>query len=50
VRERYSLSGQGAINAINTLADLGILEPAEFRTSRGGQLYVARDVVQVLAS
>lgn len=48
VRERYSLSGQGAINAINTLVDLGILEPAKLRYSRG-QLYVANDVVRILS-
>ena len=48
VRDRYSLSGQGAINAINTLVDLGILEPATFRFSRG-QLYVANEVVRVLS-
>jgi Fic family protein len=49
VRERYGLSGQGAINAINTLVELGILEPAPFRFSRGGQLFVASDVVSIVS-
>ena len=48
VRDRYSLSGQGAVNAINTLVDLGILGPAAFRFSRG-QRYVAKDVVRILS-
>jgi len=50
VRERYSLSGQGAINAINTLVQLGILAPAASRFSRGGQVYVAPDVVGILST
>lgn len=50
VRERYSLSGQGAFNAINTLVQLGILEPAPAGLSRGGQLYVANDVVRTLSA
>jgi Fic family protein len=50
VRHRYSLSGQGAINAINTLVQLGILEPAAFRNSRGGQVYVANDVLRILST
>jgi Fic family protein len=49
VRVRYSLSGQGAMNAINSLVDLGILEPA-LRFSRGGQLYVANDVLTTLSA
>jgi Fic family protein len=48
VAERYSLSGQGAANAINTLADLGILQPAGSR--RGGQLWRSTEVLEVLAS
>jgi Fic family protein len=43
----YKLSGQGATNAIRTLVDLGILEPA-IRLSRGAQMYVAPDVLGVL--
>jgi Fic family protein len=50
VRSRYSLSGQGASNAINTLVELGILEPVAFGFSRGGQLYVARDVMSILSA
>jgi Fic family protein len=50
VRDRYSLSGQGASNAINTLIQLDILEPAPFRFSRGGQLFVASDVVRILSA
>ena len=50
VRDRYSLSGQGASNAISTLVDLEILEPVAYRFSRGGQLYVARDVVRILSA
>jgi len=50
VRERYSISGQGAFNAINTLVQLGILEPAPAGYSRGGQLYVANDVVRTLSA
>lgn len=49
VRDRYSLSGQGAMNAINSLVDLGILEPA-MRFTRGGQLYVATDVLTTLSA
>lgn len=49
VRDRYSLSGQGASNAINTLVELDILEPVAFRFSRGGQLYVARHVMSILS-
>jgi Fic family protein len=50
VRRQYGLSGQGAINAINALVELEILEPAPVRTSRGGQMYVSRDVVAVIAA
>lgn len=49
VRDRYALSGQGAINAIKALVELGILEPSSVRFSRGGQLYVASEVVQVVS-
>lgn len=47
VRARYGLSGQGAMNAIAVLVELGILTPA-FRTARGGQTYVALDVVNIV--
>lgn len=47
--KRYDLSGQGAINAINTLTSLGILEEAGFAT-RGGKVYVAPEVVAVITA
>lgn len=50
VRERYALSGQGASNAIHTLVELGILDLSPFRFSRGGQLYVANDVLEILSA
>jgi Fic family protein len=48
VASRYQLSGQGAINAITTLAELEILTPA-FRTARGAQVWAALDVVAVVS-
>jgi Fic family protein len=50
VAERYSLSGQGAFNAISTLIDLGILEESPMRTWRGAQVYVAPQVVEVVSA
>lgn len=49
VAKRYDLSGQGAINAINVLIDLGILADAGF-SLRGGRAFVAREVVSVISS
>lgn len=49
VATRYTLSGQGAINAINTLVDLGILHLTEIRTNRGA-LFVAREVVDIVSA
>jgi Fic family protein len=49
VASRYELSGQGAMNAIRALVELGILEPA-FRGRRNVQLYGAPDVLSVLSS
>lgn len=49
VRLRYGLSGQGASNAIATLAELGILQKSAVRWSRGGQLYVAPKVMDVIS-
>jgi Fic family protein len=49
VAKRYDVSGQAAINAINTLMALEILAPA-FRGRRGVQYFVAREVVELLAS
>jgi Fic family protein len=45
----YALSGQGALNAINTLVQLGILEDAGRTARRGGRMYVAPRVVEVLS-
>jgi Fic family protein len=47
VAKLYSLSGQGAINAIRTLVELGILEPG-YRTRHGMQVYRAPRVLNVL--
>ncbi|HWK25120.1 MAG TPA: Fic/DOC family N-terminal domain-containing protein [Solirubrobacter sp.] len=47
---RYGLSGQGAMNAVRTLVDLGLLQPTELRGASGAQLYVAPTVLRVLAS
>jgi Fic family protein len=49
VAQQYGISGQGAHNAIKTLADLGILELIGAR-SNGGHLYMARAVVEVVSS
>jgi Fic family protein len=48
VAKRFGLSGQGAINAINALMDLGILEDAGF-SLRGGRAFVAREVVRIVS-
>jgi Fic family protein len=49
VADRYGFSRQGAINVIRTLVDLGILQPARFRTRRRADTYMARAVLEVLA-
>ena len=49
VAKRYDLSGQGAINAINVLVSLGILQDAGF-SLRGGRAYVAPEVVRVVSA
>jgi len=48
VAKRYSLSGQGAVNAITTLVDLGIL--IEWGSSRGARVYSAQEVVRVVSA
>lgn len=48
VVKRYRLSGQGAINAINTLVELGILQDAGF-SSRGGRVFIAPEVVDLVS-
>ena len=43
-------SSASPINAINTLVDLGILEQAQFMPRRGGRVFVATEVVEILAA
>ena len=50
VAARYDLSLQGAINAIRTLVDLGILERSPLVRSRGARIYVARAVLDALSA
>lgn len=51
VAYRLGLSGQGAQNAINTLVDLGILEPAGWtRPSSNARVYMAAEVVEIASS
>lgn len=50
VVKRYGLSGQGATNAISTLIELGVLEPAGLTNARGGKMFVAHDVVRLVSS
>jgi Fic family protein len=51
VAYRLGLSGQGAQNAINTLVDLGILEPAGWtRPSSNARVYMAAEVVETASS
>jgi Fic family protein len=49
VARQYEVSGQGAHNALKTLADLGIIELVGIRSS-GAHLYMARRVVEVVSS
>jgi Fic family protein len=50
VADRYGLSGQGAVNAINALVELHILQEAGFYDSRRSRVYVAPEVVEIAAS
>lgn len=51
VAYRLGLSGQGAQNAINTLVDLDILEPAGWtRPSSNARVYMAAEVVEIASS
>lgn len=50
VADRYGLSGQGAINAINVLIDLDILKEAGLYDSRRSRVYVASEVVEIASS
>jgi ribosomal protein S25 len=49
VARRYGIAGQGAHNALKTLADLGILELGGTRSS-GAHIYVAPRVVEVVSA
>lgn len=49
VATRYGLSGQGAINAINALVELEMLESSAIRR-RGARLYVAPEILRILSS
>jgi Fic family protein len=49
VANRYGLSGQGAINAINTLVGLGVLEASGLVNSQGARVYVAPQVVRTVS-
>jgi Fic family protein len=48
VAKEYALSGQGAMNAIRALVDLGILQPARLAGRRRAQLFVAQRVLDAL--
>lgn len=50
VAERYNLSRQGALSAIRTLVDLEILEDTGAVDSRNARIYVAPEVVRIVAS
>ncbi len=50
VAARYGLTGQGATNAIRTLVDLGLLQPAGFRGPRRAQVYRAPAVIEILSA
>lgn len=49
VVNRYGLSGQGAVNAINTLVKLGVLESSPLTDSRGGRFYAAPAVLRAVS-
>jgi cell filamentation protein, protein adenylyltransferase len=50
VASRYGLTGQGAINAINVLVELGILEGTKLISPNGGRVFVASRVVEIASS
>jgi Fic family protein len=50
VAELHGVTGQAAINAINTLVELGILQRADFILRRGARVYVAREVFDIVSS
>lgn len=50
VAAAYRLSQQGAINVVRALQRIGILERSRFTTATGAQLYLARDVYDVISA
>jgi cell filamentation protein, protein adenylyltransferase len=48
VSRTYGLTEPGASNVIRTLVSLGILEPTSLRAKYGAQMYIAREVVDIL--
>lgn len=50
IADRYSLSRQGALSAIRTLVDLGILEDTGAVDFRNARIYVAPEVVRIVSS
>jgi Fic family protein len=50
VAQRHQVSGQAAINAINTLVQLGILQRADFILRRGARVYFAPEVFDIVSS
>lgn len=50
VADRYNLSRQGALSAIRTLVDLGILEDTGAADFRNARIYVAPEVVRIVSS
>ena len=49
VAARYGLSPQGAINAVRALETIGILQRSQLSTPTGAQMYIARDVYDVIS-
>jgi Fic family protein len=50
IADRYDLSRQGALSAIRTLVDLGILEDTGAVDFRHARIYVAPEVVRIVSS
>lgn len=50
VSQQYSLSKQGANNAIRTLMDIGILKRSEMRAFGSARVYAAPEVIEIVSS
>lgn len=50
VSQQYSLSKQGASNAIRTLMDLGVLERSGMRAFGSARVYAAPEVIEIVSS